>query len=359
EDLFTAAPFQLNERVTIGEMQDSSLNDLWLASLEPERSSDNGTPLDESDDTYNWPYISDIYGYNFDAMWSYREDIADATSFVSRTQVKAKIILPNDVITPVTNGTGGVAKNGAYADADGDGVSDSRWVVIPKMRSSKGKDIYAAVRIIDNCAMLNLNTAHTKDSSTEPKYLEDASYLSAVDYEKFLRGDDRNNTDNIRKARKPNALVETVKDHHDNVVMHIENPDAYIVPPDPNPVYSLFDIGDELEIRNRYMLTSFTISRFERKGDSTVVPVILPVAYETFDGDRGYEVTDPRNTNDVSGPAKVRRVPYKDITLWFKKINPDYFDNGPADITKNWSYDRRHVCTFYSFDRNLRRRDYP
>ncbi len=49
---------------------------------------------------------------------------------------------------------------GQIADADGDGVADSRWVVIPDVNSSKGKPIYAAIRIIDNGGMMNVNTAY-------------------------------------------------------------------------------------------------------------------------------------------------------------------------------------------------------
>lgn len=344
-------------RLTVIEMEDSSANDLWLASLEPEPTY-AGTG-DESDDLYRWPFISDVYGIRFDLLGSfgYLEDIADPTSVVSRTGVKAKIILPNAVITPTAPAANPAfaTPNGASADADGDGVSDSRWVVIPGMRSSKGKDVYAAVRVIDNCAMLNLNTAHTKDSSTDPNdFPDDSGYLSAVDYERFLRGSDTNGdgvidspippaVDNIRVARNRSGLVGTAKDHHDNVVMHIENPDAYIVP--PNPGYSLFDIGDELEIRNRYMLTSKVESRFER----------VDIANYTLDAGGGLYVTlkIPRTYgNDSDG------IPL--FTKWKWRVNPLNFDGASGGIvTEAWKYDRRHVCTFYSFDRNLRKRDYP
>ena len=37
-------------------------NDPWLASLEPELYSDNGTPAIIDDDTYYWPSITDLYG---------------------------------------------------------------------------------------------------------------------------------------------------------------------------------------------------------------------------------------------------------------------------------------------------------
>ncbi len=313
EDLFGTMPIVPTARVTINEMEDSPVVDLWLASLEPVRT-DGGTG-NESDDTYNWPYLSQVYG-----------------------------TLP-DGRTDVTAFAGPAANSITDADADGDGVSDSRWVVIPRMRSTKGKDIYAAIRIIDNCAMLNLNTAHTKDSSTELSYLEESSYLSAVNYERFLRGADTNNDgtfdippalDNIRIARNRSGLPGSVEDHHGKVVMHIENPNAYIVPPDPNPGYSLFDIGDELEIRNRYMLTSKVESRFEQTN----------VAHYTLDAGGGlYGALSIPRTNST-------------FTQWKWRVNPLNFDNDSGG-TKLFKYDRRHVCTFYSFDRNLRKRDYP
>ena len=54
----------------------------------------------------------------------------------------------------------------SYADADGDGVTDSIWVQIPDKMSAKGKPIYAAIRIIDNGGMLNVNTGFKFDPAT-------------------------------------------------------------------------------------------------------------------------------------------------------------------------------------------------
>ncbi len=54
------------------------------------------------------------------------------------------------------------------ADADGDGVSDSMWVQIQDVNSSKGKPIYAAIRIIDNGGMLNANTGYWFNVNADP-----------------------------------------------------------------------------------------------------------------------------------------------------------------------------------------------
>ena len=101
----------------------------WLACLEPY---DSGTG-------YRWRQISDIFGNLYPVSQNMEVEIL-----------------------PDYNNT---ALFGAAtpADADGDGVSDSIWVTVKDMNSSKGKPIFAAVRIIDNGAMLNVNTGYKFD----------------------------------------------------------------------------------------------------------------------------------------------------------------------------------------------------
>ena len=52
---------------------------------------------------------------------------------------------------------------GQLADVDGDGIADSKWVELGDVSSSKGERIYAAVRVVDLGAMLNVNTAFRFD----------------------------------------------------------------------------------------------------------------------------------------------------------------------------------------------------
>ena len=66
--------------------------------------------------------------------------------------------------------------HGMRADADGDGVTDSRWVRLGRV-SSDADYIYAAVRIIDNGGMVNLNTAFRR-----PGWLDNGTYYSPYDY---------------------------------------------------------------------------------------------------------------------------------------------------------------------------------
>ncbi|MHC4683779.1 MAG: helix-hairpin-helix domain-containing protein [Planctomycetota bacterium] len=106
--------------------------DKWLANLEPY----------ESGGGYYWRQISDVTGY---------------LAGTSR-DVQAKVVGQYDAIadfnTPFAN-----------ADADGDGVGDSKWIKLDDITSGKGKPIYAAIRIIDNGGKINVNTAYKFDPS--------------------------------------------------------------------------------------------------------------------------------------------------------------------------------------------------
>lgn len=308
--------------------------DPWLASLEPVWHDDNGTPADPADDLYRWPYISNILtgNVNFaDQFWD--RIIRDGSS--NRTLPQHNGLVPDyqeaDLVLPAHP-----------ADADGDGVADSVWIPLANPTGS-GQTIYTAVRIIDNCAMLNLNTAHmTRQASS---WTGQGRYLSEVDYQAFLRGDDRAAPIVIKRARMANIWdpFDTFEQHHDRVIMNIENPGSS---------YTLFDISDELEIRNRFCLTSKAQARFEQEtrmsGDISTYRFGL---YETFDLGRG----DYRPGWNVA--LRVKRIPVDssdDLRVWKQRMNPDNFDDSDSANLYGYYYDRRHVCTFTSFDRNLR-----
>lgn len=327
--------------------------DPWLASLEPVLE-DPGDPADPTDDLFRWPYISNIltstpnYG---GVVWDRR---LGENAIIPEYQ-KASDIHP-----------------GNPADADGDGVADSVWMPFPN-QTAGGEQIYAAVRIIDNCAMLNLNTAYTfyQDSRTpdtnpssffnRPCYLNRTAtqfpytragrYLSEVNALPFLRGADLWFRDpgpldrrwyNLMKAKRAydftNDLPMRPFEYDETIIENIENPGSN---------YSLFDINDELEIRNRFLLTSLAEARFES----------VAVANYTFDAGGGL--------------YGVKRIPYADnneggipeLARWKWHMDPRNFDHTSGAFEGSWKgqnldnrfyYGRRHVCTFYSFDRNLR-----
>jgi hypothetical protein len=365
QDLFGAS---LNRGIIDGtdpnnEPYDGSNVDSWLASLEPDAT------------TFKWPYITNLSGGTVMPTWN------KVSAIVADYQDENTIA------------------SGAIADADGDGVADSMWIKLPNLTTSKGKPVYAAVRIIDNCAMLNLNTAFgfyqpaalpwqstpwsigTMGANflypRSQNYGTDIGrYLSEVNFGPFLRGHDVSRIERIQLARDAVARANSTllptnpdfcnygvdpaspndypRDYHNLCVMSIEN---------PGKNFSPFDIGDELEIRNRFLLTSQVIARFEKSdedetndadlyppyfsGFNTSGKSYVGIGYQTFDWGRG-ELVSGWNVD-----LKVKRIPCKDsddLIGWKKRLNPANFDSG----TYANYYDRRHVCTFYSFDRNIR-----
>lgn len=118
--------------------------DKWLANLEPYISGGN----------YYWRQISDVTGY----LTGYARDI------------QAKVLPEYSTITDSNTST-------TNADADGDGVGDSKWIKLDNITSSKGKPIYAAIRIVDNGGMLNANTAFKFDPNGSREIIDGSSQM--------------------------------------------------------------------------------------------------------------------------------------------------------------------------------------
>ncbi len=407
-----------------------TLDDIWLASLEPVWYGDNGTPADPSDDIFIWPQITDLWGTlqgRSDSLYHQQFTVSQHDFFdgntgkrwvdppienltavnwagvnwntygVSAYRVIPRIIRPDSrtgVIVENADGSDATHYSpfGARADADGDGVADSRWVQIPDLTTSRGKPVFAAVRIIDNCAMLNFNTAfgfYQKPVSSDarswhskPWYVSQAHVTNDLPYESngdfgeglgrilgeldatpFFRAYDRYRVERLRFARDPVTLTKpaqtatTPLDYHRWVISNIESPGTN---------YTLFGLDDELEIRNRYLLTGKAVARFEKRHFDTENPSSVPpvnpysgTLYYTFDFGRGIFGFDPTAAFQNS---RVKGVPFDSIFEWFEKVDPRLFDDEPnveVDINDAFKYDRRHISTFYSFDRPLRSGRYP
>ncbi|MBN1817601.1 MAG: hypothetical protein JW828_09575 [Sedimentisphaerales bacterium] len=333
--------------------------DRWLADIEPEMDAGFGTPEDLSDDIFVWRHISDLYyDYSMEVVAPYLSYYSPAGSrgLGSWTLLGLGAILADSTGMPMVQLPrqlpGQTRPETRYyaADADGDGVWDSLWVRVPDLYSSKGRPVWAAVRIVDNGGMLNLNAAYWQIDNTWGRFLE-------LDYVPFLRGRDRDpidvanndysDPDSIRRYHRTDGTFDSNRDRpsvfHRDVLMRYEN---------PGPDWRFFEIDNELEIRNRFLLTSSTIAPFETE----------PVTYETFDYFRGQFQGggDPRKNG-----LRVAGVPFTNDSFggWKWRVNPANFSDtsgaweDPSDSTGtrnyNWRYDRRHVCTFYSFDRNI------
>ena len=121
--------------------------DKWLASLEP-----NEHPIGSGN--YYWRQISDVTGFLEDKGWDRTNiEIIGSDAIIDDHE---KIKLQNGDLED------------QLADADGDGVADSKWIELDDITTSKGKPIYAAIRVIDNGGMINVNTAYKFDPCEVP-----------------------------------------------------------------------------------------------------------------------------------------------------------------------------------------------
>ncbi len=255
-------------------------NNAWLASLEPYR---DGT-------VYKWRQISDITGYFPDPC------VKD---------VPAVIIGEHDEITKL-------------ADADGDGVADSKWIELDDITSSKGKPIYAAIRIVDNGGMINVNTAYKFDPDVGPadaNLIDGSSQMQinlAALAERGANGSPATAADKLQ-AERCGTEPPDLSLYEQNVVWRYGSPSG---------AYTPFDIGDELKLRNRYIISKTPI--------------------DTRISDLWERVFDWK-------PYVPRNEKYHSITEpndWFWYVN-----NSSPDTN---SYNYRHIATAYNMDRIIR-----
>jgi len=275
-------------------------NNLWLADLEPY--------YDATNDVYRWRQISHIAG---------------APTFATR-DVRIGLVGERDAVADVNIAdVNGVVTT---ADADGDGVGDSLWFQVPGISTSKGKPIYAAVRVIDNGGMVNINTGWWFDPNradpsfsdptvTEASLVDGSSpmqinaialaggHVAAADTSEGFAAD-------LLAARRIN-VEGGLTDYEDDVVWR------YLAPDPCNP-FTPFDLSDELELRYRFLLNHRRIdTRAENWG--------------RFKDRINHVIETPVDTA-------------ADLADWFPRVHDP---NGSLD--PNYAY--RHVATTYNMDR--------
>jgi len=269
----------------------ADVNNLWLASLEPYESGGN----------YYWRQISQLY-------------------FTSDPNLGLQAAIVPDYQDPAVIG------QTVIADADGDGVGDSRWVIVPDISSSKGKPIYAAVRIIDNGAMLNANTAFKLDLSDPNRPAQD------------IGGSRQSQISFLALAGRP-GLPHAVTEETDLLMARASsgrgvdplNLRAYEESVtwrygEPNMPYTPFDMSDELELRYRFLLNHPDIdTRLETWGGEFRAPALTT------------PITLSRNPDVSSRQGDNAR----NLVEWSKRAH-DPFD-------PNYAY--RHIATTYNMDR--------
>jgi len=261
------------------------INDTWLASLEPYR---DGT-------VYKWRQISDVYN-----------------KLDPNLQLQAEVVPDHQ--------DAAVMGEAVIADADGDGVADSRWVIIPDMSSGKGKPIYAAIRIIDNGAMLNVNTAFKFNPIFDPNDPK-ATVLD-------IGGPGQEQINLMALAGRPgeppasseemDLLTARANSSYGlnplDLVSYVKN--VIWSYGDPNGPYTPFDISDELELRYRFLLNHSDIdTRLEQW--------------------TGHFRLNALSTPLSTGGASLDR--------WFERAE------GNGGLDPNYAY--RHLVTTYNMDR--------
>lgn len=275
-----------NTTIQIQEYYDyPDANNLWLADNEPYQSGDD----------YYWRQISDLTG-----------SLAGANR-----NIRADIISDYE---PVTDANLYIAN----ADADGDGVGDSKWVKLNDISSGKNKSIYAAVRIIDNSAMLNVNTGFKFDS-TDP---------NATPFE--LDGTNQLQINLMALADRPNDLH--IEAQENELLLERANYGSDVNNIDPwdtraylrnviwnysvSTGYTPFDLSDELELRYRYILNHTAIdTRLEEWGDQL-------------------------RTCTMSTPVTTGG---QELDAWFEKAT--------CSDSTDPNYNYRHIATTYNMDR--------
>jgi len=252
--------------------------DRWLASLEP---------YEKTTGNYYWRQISDVY-----------EKLGPNLELVAK-------IIPDHQDSSDVN-------EGKPADADGDGVADSKWVELADMTSSKGKPVYAAIRIVDNGGMLNVNTAYKFDPTDPNAQRIDGSSQMQINLMGLSERDHthtpQQKIDSLLSLRAGSAPND-VSSYEQNVVWRYGS---------PNGAYTPFDISDELKLRNRYILNyNLMTSRIEGLWTNA------------YDGEPYVPRTTPSQLTDPCD--------------WFWKTN-----NSSTDVNQ---YDYRHISTTYNMDR--------
>ena len=286
-------------------------NNLWLADIEPYFS--------QSDGKYYWRQISDITGYITQRSWSSQnieitDDPNDNLFHAVRDEHEIIGVLDGDLLDQL-------------ADADGDGIADSKWIELNDIDSSKGRPIYAAVRVIDNGAMLNVNTAF-KFNSTDPNMAE-----------QDIDGSSQMQINLMDLACRP-FFYNPGPSEEDQLLADRTNTNFFINPLDlgsykqsyiwnfdkPTGWYTPFDISDELEMRYRFLINHKEIdTRLENWGGEFRSGTLM--------------------TPVTSGGEELNK--------WYLRAYGGYRvdPNGVYRFDPNYAYAYRHIATTYNMDR--------
>ncbi|AQQ09441.1 Helix-hairpin-helix motif containing protein [Sedimentisphaera cyanobacteriorum] len=239
---------------------------------------------------------------------------------------------------------------GLPADADGDGVVDARWFEVPDMKTPAGQSYFAAVRIIDNSAMVNVNTAYFNDieqnsGNEEYKYSGESPLCVGMN---FLLNTNNNkyggpfwyapvipeadNIDDFHNSRCRPGVQDDWFSYTENAALRIENTSS-----EGLSYYRPYSLDDEFELRHRFCINSSFTSRLESLLPATV----------------GADEDDPANDSYWGDMYKMygadTRVSNVDaLESWYIGI----FGGGEID-EKTVNPERRHLFTAMSKSRQI------
>jgi hypothetical protein len=327
----------------LNNQDDRIIGDPWLASLEPY---DTDNVLGSAYD-YRWPRITDLYetelatGEVVGLLESFELDNwQDKTSFkdsVGAGALRPQIINPTEPVIGIELANGSAEREyGGPADADGDGVADSRWIRLPAMTASKGQPVYAAIRIIDNGGMVNVNTVYADLGGVDQRsgdmltdiYINDFGGLNGL----IKSGNDSE----MQFLENRDSNVIDARTYYEQVAQRTGGPEL-----SRHHVYTLYDMTEELSLRNRFILYENSMtSRLE--ADGRPVPPRLPCLYATL------RAATYGNAYD----------PYTDLDKWEARFDPFFDDGNRPPVPVHNAYDFRHLLTTYSADRVINARPF-
>ncbi|MHC4158573.1 MAG: hypothetical protein ACYSSO_05790, partial [Planctomycetota bacterium] len=274
----------------------------WLACLEPYDAGVGG---------YKWRQISDVTGFIKRENW----DTQDIKTEIIEDREQIKLDNDGEIY----------GMQGQLADADGDGVADSKWIVLDDITSGKSKPIYAAIRVVDNGGMLNVNTAYKfdpNDTSVTASDIDGSSQmqinLADLSQRGVANGSLEEAADDLHDVRcSGDGVSVSISEYLDDVVRR------YYLPEDEK--YTPFDISDEMELRNRFLLEFEHIDTRIENSDELWA--------DAFTGNQYLHVP-------------VGQVSTIDEDDWFDKA---YYDVSGPNAADEYSY--RHIATTYNMDR--------
>lgn len=134
-------------------VEGGAFDDTWLAAIEPDFTGNFADGITPASGPY-WPHITNLNGIFLDLENFTTVGTATLPTPFASTGNRSVDSGDTEILLSVMDNA---ANSGKFADADGDGILDSRWTWAP-LPDQFGLTYVMAVRIVDNSAMADINT---------------------------------------------------------------------------------------------------------------------------------------------------------------------------------------------------------